>query len=130
MNTSEACPCGSIYRYTHCCGRFISNDAQPQTAEQLMRARYTAYAFGNEAYLMATWHTSKRPITLALHQQNTRGLSLKIVRTELGDSTSEQGIVEFVARFRVDGKGVRLHEISRFVKEEGRWFYVDGDVVN
>lgn len=95
-----------------------------------MRSRYTAYACGNEAYLLATWHASKRPPSLPLHQQNAlRGLGLKIVRTELGGSTSEHGIVEFIARFRVDGKGIRLHEISRFVKEQNRWYYVDGDIV-
>jgi SEC-C motif-containing protein len=96
-----------------------------------MRSRYTAYACGNEAYLLATWHVSTRPPTLALHQQNAlRGLGLKIVRTELGGNTNDHGIVEFIARFRIDGKGFRLHEISRFVKEQDRWYYVDGDIVN
>jgi SEC-C motif-containing protein len=118
---SSACPCGGA-RYADCCGSFIEGKTIPRTAAELMRSRYTAYVLENDAYLHATWHSSTRPrgpITTA----GTKWLGLEI------RSHAEEGgkaTVEFVARCRVDGKAQRLHEVSRFVREQGRWLYVDG----
>ena len=91
-----------------------------------MRSRYTAYVLNNEAYLLATWHTATRPASLNLAAQPSAqwlGLEVKTHHTA-GDSAS----VEFVARYRINGRAVRLHEISRFVHEAGCWYYVDGVV--
>ena len=92
-----------------------------------MRSRYVAYALGREDYLLATWHPSTRPAALGLDgQPGMRWIRLDIKRHEtLGDA---RAVVEFVARYRVGGRARRLHETSRFVLEDGRWFYVDGDV--
>lgn len=90
-----------------------------------MRSRYSAYVRGDVDYLRATWHASTRPDAEALAPEpGTRWLGLEVKRAaEDGDTA----VVEFVARFKVGGKpAVRLHETSRFVREEGRWFYVDG----
>lgn len=123
------CPCGRPATYAACCGRFHAGAIAPD-AESLMRSRYTAYVLNNEAYLLATWHASTRPESLNLSTQSlTRlpaqwlGLELK-KHTTAGDSAS----VDFVARYRANGRAVRLHEISRFVREEGCWYYVDGMV--
>lgn len=91
-----------------------------------MRSRYVAYALGLEPYLLATWHPSTRPATLDLDAEpRPRWIGLDIKRHETrGD---DRAIVEFVARYRVAGRAHRLHETSRFVREDGRWFYVDGD---
>ncbi len=87
-----------------------------------MRSRYTAHVLENEAYLRATWHPSTRPRE-AIVQPGTKWLGLSILKhAEEGSRAS----VEFVARCRVDGRGQRLHEISRFVRELGHWLYVDG----
>lgn len=91
-----------------------------------MRSRYSAYVLGLEDYLLATWHPSTRPQGLDLAAElapKWLGLEVKGHR-QLDDS---RAVVEFVARYRVAGRGQRLHETSRFVREEGRWFYVDGD---
>lgn len=91
-----------------------------------MRSRYTAYVLNNEAYLLATWHISTRPESLNLATQPSAqwlGLEVKTHRTA-GDSAS----VEFVARYRLNGRAVRLHETSRFVREAGCWYYIDGVV--
>lgn len=90
-----------------------------------MRSRYCAFVRGHVAYLEATWHPSTRPTGLTL-EPGQKWLGLEVKRHCLIDA--EHAEVEFVARSRMGGRGVRLHEISRFVREGGRWFYVDGDM--
>ena len=116
------CPCGSGRNYADCCGRWHAGAAAPD-AEALMRSRYSAYALGLHDYLLATWHPDTRPASL--DDSPTRWLGLEVKRHERRDDA--HAVVEFVARFRVDGRGHRLHETSRFVREDGRWYYVDGD---
>ena len=89
-----------------------------------MRSRYSAFVLEHAPYLLATWHTSQRPAALDFEAgAKWLGLQVKDFRAT-GADTAE---VEFVARFRIAGRAVRLHERSRFVREGGRWFYVDGD---
>jgi SEC-C motif-containing protein len=127
MTAMPDCPCQSGNRYAHCCGRFVEGGAQPQTAEQLMRSRYTAYALGREDYLLRTWHASTRPATLDLSSSTpVKWLGLEIVHTHGGGVDDRDGVVEFIARARVNGKAERLHEASRFVRADGRWYYLDG----
>lgn len=90
-----------------------------------MRSRYTAFVEGREDYLLATWAPETRPASLAL-DPDQRWLGLSIRATEAGGADDAEGRVEFVARSRVRGQGVRLHERSRFRREAGRWVYVDG----
>ena len=92
-----------------------------------MRSRYVAYALGLEPYLLETWHASTRPASLDFNiEEKTHWLGLTIKRHEVEDT--DHAIVEFVARYKIDGRAYRLHETSRFVREDGRWFYVDGDI--
>jgi SEC-C motif domain protein len=114
--------------YGDCCGRFHAG-ALPDTAEQLMRSRYSAYALGLSDYLRATWHPSTRPPLLQLDTigpHGTRWLGLDIIaHRPYGDAAE----VEFVARYRrSNARAVRMRENSRFLREDGRWFYVDGGV--
>ena len=93
-----------------------------------MRSRYSAYVLGLEPYLLATWHSSTRPESIGLADEvQSKWLGLEVRRHVV--QVEDRAIVEFVARYRVDGRGHRLHEVSNFVREDGRWFYVDG-VVN
>ncbi|TQV64748.1 MAG: hypothetical protein FNT29_04015 [Halothiobacillaceae bacterium] len=128
--TENVCPCGSGYSYSSCCGRFIDQGVLPETAEQLMRSRYTAFTQANEAYLLASWHESTRPVALGFDaDEAVTWVGLRIDRVEAGGVQDDRGVVCFVARSRWGGGRVRrLHECSRFVREQGRWFYVDGDV--
>lgn len=92
-----------------------------------MRSRYTAFTRKDEAYLLQSWHSSTRPLALDLEQQAAvKWLGLKIIHTEAGGESDDSGVVEFIARYKVNGKAERLHETSRFVKETGRWFYLEG----
>jgi SEC-C motif-containing protein len=121
------CPCGSINPYAACCARYVEGGELAPAAEVLMRSRYTAYTLQCTDYLMATWHSSTRPIALGLAEDKyTKWIGLEVKRHEQLDA--DHAIVEFVARYKVNGRAHRLHEVSRFVREDGRWFYVDGDV--
>ncbi|MDD2702220.1 MAG: YchJ family metal-binding protein [Sideroxydans sp.] len=121
------CPCGSSKPYADCCARYIEGDTPAPTAEALMRSRYTAYTLLKEDYLLASWHASTRPTELGLADEApTKWIGLDVKCHEQQDAT--HAIVEFVARYKVNGRAHRMHEVSRFVKEAGQWFYVDGDV--
>ena len=121
------CPCGSTKKYPECCARYLEGNESAPTAEALMRSRYTAYTLLREDYLLATWHSSTRPSQLGLVEEPpTKWIGLEVKRHEQQDAS--HAIVEFIARYKVNGRAHRMHEISRFVREEGRWFYVDGEV--
>ena len=131
-----ACPCGRLQgsgpkakplAYADCCGRFIDHwDAQPAPdAECLMRSRYTAFVRERADYLLATWHPSHRPASLDFDAA-AQWLGLEVRGHWVKDVDHAE--VEFVARHRLGGRAVRLHERSRFVGEGGRWYYVDGDM--
>jgi SEC-C motif-containing protein len=126
-----ACPCGrktvkgQPLAFDDCCGPYHAGQPAPD-AERLMRSRYSAFVRGNAPYLLATWHASQRLATLEIDMA-AQWLGLEIKQHRItGTDTAE---VEFVARFRVAGRAVRQHERSRFVREDGHWFYVDGDVL-
>mgnify|MGYP005749441789 FL=1 len=122
----ETCPCGSNRAYDACCAPLHRSEAGAPTAEALMRSRYSAYALGLADYLLATWATATRPGTLSLDEAASRWIGLEIRTTRAGGETDTQGEVEFVAR-AIGGEQLhRLHEVSRFCREEGAWRYLDG----
>lgn len=91
-----------------------------------MRSRYSAYVRKLEDYLLATWHPDTRPSELDLDADGSKWLGLSVKKHTQQDET--HATVEFVARYRIAGKGHRLHETSRFVREGGRWYYRDGEL--
>lgn len=121
-----ACPCGSAQTYLECCGRFHAGPLylQAPDAATLMRSRYSAFVQDQLDYLRQTWHDSTRPAQLEPNPPGTRWLGLEVRKHTQSDPT--HATVEFVARVRHNGTASRLHEISRFVCEEGRWYYLDG----
>jgi SEC-C motif domain protein len=137
MNTPDApCPCGrpiklaggAVHRYADCCGRWHSGPEQglAPDAQALMRSRYSAYTLDLLDYLLATWHPSTRPATLAPNEAGLKWLGLSVLRHEVQDE--DHATVAFVARSKLAGRAHRLQECSRFVRENSRWFYVDGDL--
>lgn len=92
-----------------------------------MRSRYSAFAVGDTNYLLATWHPSTRPAELAL-DPGQRWYRLDILGRSGGGLLDSTGTVEFEARFRADGVAGSLYETSHFVRENGRWLYLDGVV--
>ncbi|HEX8874714.1 MAG TPA: YchJ family metal-binding protein, partial [Nitrosospira sp.] len=80
-------------------------------------------------YLLTTWHYRTRPASLELASEpRSKWLGLEVKRHE--QLEPDHAVVEFVARHKVGGRAHRLHEISRFVREAGQWFYMDGDIVS
>ena len=122
---NASCPCGTGRSLLACCGRYHAGGAAPD-AEHLMRSRYSAYVLGLNDYLRATWHSSTRPA----EQQLAGGPALKWLGLEVRCfiETGEAASVSFVARYKQGGRAGRLVETSRFVREAGRWYYVDGDI--
>ncbi len=124
------CPCQSTLPYAECCGRFHRGTAVAPTAERLMRSRYAAFAVGDATYLLDTWHVSTRPSTVDL-DPGLRWTDLQIVGRTRGGLLDSEGTVEFTAAYLeggADGTPVTSgthHEFSRFVREQGRWFYFD-----
>ena len=119
------CPCGHPLPYAHCCGRCHAGTPAAD-AESLMRSRYSAFVLGREDHLLETWHVTTRPTAIDLNTQPTTkwlGLAIKGA-TSTGTDTAT---VEFIARHKIGGRAQRLHETSRFVREEDRWYYIDGD---
>lgn len=122
------CPCGLPEPYDACCGRYHRWEGAPPTAELLMRSRYAAFAVGDAAYLVATWHPTTRPRRLHLDPAD-RWTRLDVLGGTGGGLLHTEGTVEFRAHRR-HGSGrdtqadVLLHENSRFVREAGCWSYV------
>lgn len=118
------CPCGRPASYAMCCGRYHSGPLalQAPDPESLMRSRYSAFVLDVRAYLLDTWHTSQRPVEIEPPEPGLRWLGLDVRRVEmLGE---DRGIVAFVARSKLGGRAHRLEEVSEFVREGGRWFYL------
>ena len=121
----RSCPCGSGLPYDECCGRLHDGTVPAATAEQLMRSRYSAFAVGLTAYLLATWHPSTRPLALDLDPE-VRWTGLDVLTTTGGGLLSSTGTVEFRAHYVARRQAGSQHEQSRFVREGGRWRYLDG----
>ena len=124
----KICPCGSDMPYAQCCEPYHQTSKKAWSAEVLMRSRYSAYVMGNEKYLLESWHQSTRPASLELKSESdTKWIGLKLLQTQKGLVSDSEGTVEFVARYKINGKAHKLHEVSRFVKEADCWYYVSGE---
>lgn len=119
------CLCNSGLSFPDCCRPLLAGKPAPD-ALSLMRSRYTAYVLDYEAYLLATWHPRTRPPGLDLDADPVRWLGLDVRHfTVTGPDTAE---VEFVARYKRGGNAAeRMTERSRFVREDGMWFYLSGE---
>jgi SEC-C motif-containing protein len=120
---SDVCACNSGESYFKCCAPYIAGMKAAPTAIALMRSRYTAYTLEDEAYLRSTWDERTCPKKPIVHAEKTKWLGLEVKNhLEQGDEAT----VEFIAKYKVGGRATRMHEISRFVKFDSKWFYVDG----
>ncbi|MDN4476074.1 YchJ family metal-binding protein [Demequina sp. SYSU T00192] len=126
---AAACPCGSGASFADCCRPYLRGQAEAPTAEALMRCRYTAYVRRDAGYLARTWHPSTRPLDLGAGLDEVEWRGLEVLATEAGGEGDDAGTVTFVAHHATGVLAMdALRETSRFVREDGRWLYVDGDV--
>ena len=121
----EPCPCGSGYPMAACCAPYLADLAPAPSAEKLMRSRYTAYTLGRTDYLRETWHPETRPTLLSVDGPR-KWLGLEVKSVVAGNAGDSVGTVEFVARFKENGRAHRMHEVSQFRFVDGRWYYLGG----
>lgn len=129
----KKCYCSSDKNFAECCEPFLLGKAKPLTAEELMRSRYSAFATANLEYILKTIQSSKRklylPDAILDWAKSSTWQKLEIVSTQKGTAKDFNGIVEFKAYFvNSAGKEEVHHEKSSFVKELGKWFFLDGEV--
>ena len=127
---TSLCPCGSNQNYTTCCGPFHEGKALPDTAEKLMRSRYSAYVVKQIDYIDQTNDPESKEAfdrDAALEwSSGSEWQGLEIVATKAGLSEDSEGEVEFKASYKRDGQDYVHHEVSLFQKIKGKWFYMDG----
>ena len=119
------CPCGSSQKYLNCCGRFIDQQQTPETPEQLMRSRYTAYTQANIDYIEKTMQ-GKAAIGFSKEEarqwaKQAKWLGLRVLNVNANDA---QGFVEFIAYYGLEKQRHAIHEKSEFHRVDGKWFYV------
>lgn len=122
-SSAPPCPCGGP-SLARCCGRYLDGKEAAPDAAALMRSRYTAFVLDRREHLLASWHPSTRPTAIEAPEADLRWLGVE-VRAHRTDG--DHATVEFVARSKLGGRALRLHERSRFVREAGRWYYLDGE---
>ena len=132
-NDPGPCPCGSGKAYAVCCGPILKGSAAAETAEALMRSRYSAYVTGRLDFLAESLHPEHRDdLDIAATRrwsQRARWLNLEVVSSREGGPEDDQGEVEFIASYREKGV-VKLHrERASFQRRDGVWYYVDGELV-
>lgn len=127
-----SCPCGSHLEFADCCEPYIKAEKSAPTAEALMRSRYSAYTVEEVDYIVDTHHADSRDDVdreAALQwAKQAAWLGLEILETVDGGEKDEEGVVEFVANFSLQGKPQSHHERSNFKKVDGKWYYVDGEM--
>ena len=127
------CPCGSGQVYEACCGPLIKGERFPETAEQLMRSRYSAYTLQEIPYIRDTNHPDSREdwdeAGATAWSKSSTWQGLDILETEAGGPDDERGVVEFVARFSMKGEDLAHRERAVFERAEGRWYFKDGELV-
>jgi SEC-C motif domain protein len=120
----RGCPCGSTKEYAECCEPLHKGEPAPD-AEALMRSRYSAFFLGLSDYIERSWHPSTRPKQVEPQgDDKPQWIGLQVKRHDVIDD--DRGVVEFIARYKLNDRAYAIHEISRFVRENGHWFYLDG----
>jgi SEC-C motif-containing protein len=124
---SDLCPCGSGEDFSQCCQPVLAAHSAAKTAEQLMRSRYTSFVLKHTKHLLRSWQEQTRPAVIQEDEPAIQWLGLEIDQCERGSAQDTEGMVSFSARFLCSGTLCQLSERSRFVKEDGLWFYLDGE---
>jgi len=133
MQKEDLCPCKSGKTFGECCAPIIAGEAKAETAEQLMRARYTSYVTGDVKFLKTS---AVKAVQDLFNEAESEAWSkaanwhgLEIIRTEKGGAADKEGLVEFRALYTADQKFCNHHEVSTFVREDDGWKFVDGEML-
>jgi SEC-C motif-containing protein len=129
---SSLCPCQSGAECSKCCEPLIDGTAKPKTAEQLMRARYTAYTRGDMEFIKTTMtREAAKDFDLKAAEKWSRDSEwkgLKVLSTEHGQANDKKGTVEFTATYVANGEAIDHHEVAEFRRgTDGSWLFHNGD---
>lgn len=131
---NSPCYCGKSNTYKECCGAFHSGDKKAETAEELMRSRYSAFVCADIDYIIKTYAARTRPITQEKEildwAKSVKWQRLEVLGRKDGDEKDNQGFVEFKAYYKENGIDQCLHENSYFERENDQWVYVSGKCPN
>ena len=127
ISPDSPCPCSSSLNYMVCCQPLINGKIEAETVAQLMRSRFTAFAIHHEAYLLKTWDKKNRPKKITFNTE-IDWKTLEIVSETKGGVNDTRGVVKFKAYYTLNDLEQVMNEASRFKKEKGKWFYLDGIV--
>lgn len=129
---NQPCPCGNKNNFSQCCGKYISGEMVPDTAETLMRSRYSAYTLANISYIQETMCEDAAvdfdPVSAQQWAKTIKWKRLKVLRTFPHDSDPNRYFVEFSAYYIASGRPQELHEISEFKRINGKWYYINGNI--
>jgi len=127
------CPCDSGKEYKECCEPLLTGESSAQTAEALMRSRYTAFTKGDVDYVLKSLHPEKREQhdekTIRNWALKSEWIGLEIIETEKGTPEDDEGKVEFVAKYRQKSRRENHHEVAEFKKDNDQWYFYDGQAV-
>ncbi len=133
-SAASPCPCGSGKAFAECCGPILDGTASAKTAEQLMRARYAAYAADDIDFL---FRSSGPEVRDEFDRESTRRWAegsewtgMEVLDVERGGEDDDEGVVEFVAHYTVQGKAFNHQERSLFRRIDGEWRFIDGKLAN
>lgn len=133
MKKEDICPCKSGKSFGDCCSEIISGGRRAESAEALMRARYTSYVTGDIGFLKTSAVKEIRDQfdeeASKAWSQAARWHGLEIVKTEGGGEKDDRGVVEFRALYTANGEFCNHHEVSTFVREKDGWKFEDGELV-
>ncbi|MCP4339494.1 MAG: hypothetical protein GY799_11545 [Desulfobulbaceae bacterium] len=127
MIEESLCPCGSGSTFSSCCLPILDDHSLATTAEMLMRSRYTAFVQQHGQHIQSSWHTRTRPKTLNFDDHPVVWLSLQVHSHQDGQAGDNEGSVNFTSSYLENGQLCKLQEDSQFLKEDGLWYYLQGD---
>ncbi|MFN8578696.1 MAG: YchJ family protein [Candidatus Sericytochromatia bacterium] len=130
MSELELCPCKSSKKFKDCCHKIITGEIKAETAEELMRSRYTAYSIKDFVYILKSTHISQKSFysidSIKNWAENLIWINLEIISTQKGTKIDLIGEVEFKVSYLENNQEKLHHELSFFKKEEGIWYFVSG----
>ena len=133
INNEDPCPCQSGKSFGECCGPILGGAAKAETAEAVMRARYSSYVTGDIKFLKTS---ATKAVQEEFDEESSKAWSkaarwhgLEIISTEKGGPSDDEGVVEFRALYSANDEFCNHHEVSRFVREADGWKFADGELV-
>lgn len=127
MIKESLCPCGSGSVYSSCCLPVVNDHSLAETAEMLMRSRYTAFVKQHSQHIQSSWHVKTRPKTLNFDDHPVVWIGLEIHSCSDGLASDSSGSVDFTCSYLENGQLCKLQEVSQFLKEDDLWYYLQGE---